>query len=140
MNKLSPDRGQLRRVVFFAGSAFFLFGGWGVLANMQHGTGKSLSAGLTQGLLSLVSTAILTTAMEALFRRLSPGAARFIATGLGPITAAQLLMAVAHFFTGTPEIMATMLPSIVVGYSYSLAYATGLTRRYRQLSEDKIAS
>jgi len=132
MNKHSPDAGQLRRVVFFAVSAFLLYGGWAVFANLDHGLHDSLSAGLTQGLLSLASTAILTSAMETVFRRLSPGVARFLAAGLGPTTATLLLMAVIHFVTGTPEILATMLPSIVVGYAYSIIYAAGLTRRQRQ--------
>ncbi len=137
MNKHSSDGGQFRRVVFFAASAFLLYGGWGVIANLHHGRSKSLSAGLTQGLLSLVSTAILTSAMETVFRRLSPGVVRFVAAGLGPVTAALLLMAVVHFFTGTPEIVATMLPSIVIGYAYSIIYAAGLTRRCRQSANTK---
>ena len=138
MNKHSHDAGQLRRVVFFSVSAFFSFGGWAVFANMQHGLSKKLSAGLTQGLLSLISTAILTSAMETVFGRLSPGVTRFVATGLGPITATLFLMTVAHIVTGTPEIVATMLPSVVVGYTYSLIYAAGLTRRCRQSADAEI--
>ena len=132
MNKHSFDAGQIRRVLFFAVSAFLLYGGWAVFANLRHGRHTSLTAGLTQGLLSLVSTVILTSAMETVFSRLSPGVARFMATGLGPITTTLLLMAVIHFVTGTPEIAATMLPSIVVGYAYSIIYAAGLTWRCRQ--------
>ena len=131
MDKRSLSLGQVSRVVFFSVSAFFIFGGWGVVANLQHDLHERLLAGLTQGLLSLVSTAILTSAMEMVFGRLSPGVARFMSTGLGPITTTLLLMAAAHSVTGTPEVMATMLPSIVVGYSFSLIYAAGLTRRYR---------
>ncbi|MDA1050548.1 MAG: hypothetical protein O3C40_08705 [Planctomycetota bacterium] len=138
MNKHSLNTGQLRRVVFFAVSAFLIFGGWGVFANWHHDMHKRLSAGLTQGLLSLVSTVILTSAMETVFRRLSPGVARFMATGLGPITATLFLMAFAHFVTGTPEIVATMLPSLVVGYAYSLIYAAGLTRHRRQSADTDI--
>lgn len=138
MNKHSSDTGQIRRVLFFAVSAFLLYGGWAVFANLRHGRHTSLSAGLTQGLLSLVSTVILTSAMETVFSRLSSGVARFIATGLGPTTAVLLLMAAAHFVTGTPEIVATMLPSIVVGYAYSLIYAAGLTRRCRRSADTEI--
>ena len=32
---------------------------------------------------------------------------------------------------GNSKVAATMLPSIVVGYSFSFIYAAGLTRRYR---------
>jgi hypothetical protein len=138
MNQRSAAPGQFLRIVFFSVSAFFIFGGWGVYANVQHGLHKQLSAGLTQGLLSLVSTAILTSAMEMVFGRLSPGATRFMMTGVGPITTTLLLMAVAHLLTGTPEILATMLPSIVVGYAYSLSYAAGLTRRCRLITGSEI--
>lgn len=138
MNQRSAAPGQLIRIVFFSVSAFFIFGGWGVYANVQHGLHQKLSAGLMQGLLSLVSTAILTSAMEMVFGRLSPGVARFMTTGVGPITTTLLLMAVAHLLTGTPEILATMLPSIVVGYAYSLSYAAGLTRRCRLITGSEI--
>jgi hypothetical protein len=138
MNQRSAAPGQFLRIVFFSVSAFFIFGGWAVFANMQHGLHQKLSAGLTQGLLSLVSTAILTSAMEMVFGRLSPGATRFMMTGVGPITTTLLLMAVAHLLTGTPEILATMLPSIVVGYAYSLSYAAGLTRRCRLITGSEI--
>ncbi|MBP87033.1 MAG: hypothetical protein CMJ64_10010 [Planctomycetaceae bacterium] len=124
--------------MFFSVSAFLTFGGWAVFANLHQGLHKSLPAGLTQGLLSLVSTAILTSTMETVFARLSPGVARFMATGLGPTTATLLLMAIVHFVTGTSEIVATMLPPIAVGYAYSLIYAAGLTRRRRQSADTAI--
>jgi hypothetical protein len=138
MNKHSPDGGQLRRVAFFAVTALLLYGGWAIHANWQHGLPKSLSAGLTQGLLSLVSTVILTSAMETVFRRLSPGVGRFMATGLGPTTVALLLMAIVHSLTGTSEIVTTMLPPLAIGYAYSLIYAAGLTRSRRQLADVKL--
>ena len=132
MNRHSPDAGQLRRTVIFSICAFLMYGGWAAFANLQHGLGKSLMAGLTQGSLSFVSTAILTTAMEMVFSRMSAGVARFLAAGVGPITIALLLMVGIHFFTGTPEIVTTMLPPTIVGYAYSLIYAAGLTRRHHQ--------
>ncbi|MBC8354001.1 MAG: hypothetical protein H8E66_18555 [Planctomycetes bacterium] len=138
MNKRSLAVGRVRRVVIFSACAFLMYGGWATFANSSHGLYKSLLAGLTQGSLSLVSTAVLTSLMETVFSRMSPGVTRFLAAGMGPTTATLLLMTVVHFATGTPEIMATMLPSIVVGYAYSLIYAAGLTRRHRQLADTTI--
>lgn len=76
--------------------------------------------------------------METVFRRLPPGAVRFMVTGLGPITAALLLMAAVHFVMGTPEIVASMLPPIVVGYAYTLLYAAGLTRSRRSTNMEVV--
>ena len=113
MNKRSLAVGRVRRVVIFSACAFLMYGGWATFA-------------------------VLTSLMETVFSRMSPGVTRFLAAGMGPTTATLLLMTVVHFATGTPEIMATMLPSIVVGYAYSLIYAAGLTRRHRQLADTTI--
>lgn len=131
MTEPSPDSGRMRRVTVLAVGAFVLYGGWAVFANWEHGTEAALLAGVTQGALSLASTIVLTTAMEWVFARLSAGVHRFLATGLGPMTVSLLIMALGHVLAGTPEILATMLPSITVGYAFTLLYAATLTRTDR---------
>lgn len=124
MRSLSPTR----RIVLSSIAAFVLYGGWAVFANWSHGLRAGLLADLAQGSMSFLSTALLTTGIEKIFAGMSAGALRYLAAATIPITLTLLLMAIVHRLAGTPEIAATMAPSILIGYLFSFAYAGGLAR------------
>ena len=134
MEKSTLEQAQRRRVILSAVAAFVLYGGWAILANYDHGLTKAFTAGLTQGLMSMVSTAFLTAGMEWIFAACSAGALRYFTTGLTPITLVLVIMTALHLAIGTPEVLVTMLPSAIIGIAYSMVYATGLTRTQRDLA------
>ena len=128
----SLTHAQQKRILFFSVGAFFLYGGWAVFANSQHGLRRGLLSGFAQGLMSLLSTALLTTGIERLFLWLEPGRGRFWMAGLGPCWAVCSLMSLVHWLLGTPEVLKTIMPSVVVGTLFAISYTLGLTRLERQ--------
>jgi len=99
-----------RRSLLVSAGALLLYGAWAVFANRAHGGTVALRAGLTQGLVSFLTTLTLATLMEAVHKRLRPGAQAI----LGTVAAATALAAgfgiALHLAMGTPEILRSLAP------------------------------
>jgi hypothetical protein len=121
-------RGLLPGVLAFAG-----YGGWAAFANVKHGARAAVAAGCTQGLMSFTVTTFMTLAMGSVFRRLPSGGLRLLLTALGPCSLVLVLMATIHDLVGTPEILRTILPSAIVGYTYCGMYTGGLHARAKRM-------
>ena len=115
-------RAAVARVLVMGAGAFVLYGGWAFHANYDYGVDVRLRAGFVQGSATFVSTLVLTTAMEVVFRRCEPGRARFWITALGPQLAMTLVTIGVHTLAGTPEILATIAPPFVIGGIYAAVY------------------
>ena len=120
-------RGSWRALVLGVGAAL-LYGSWAYFANLNAGADRGLRAGLVQALLSFTATVALVVLMERLFAiGGSPGRGFWLA-GPGSSSVAALVMASAHGIAGTPHLLLTIAPSLVIGTAFCFAYAAGLRR------------
>lgn len=110
-----------------SGWSALLWGGWVLVANWGHGPSAAVAAGLTQGLVSLTVTSVMTVTLELVSR----ACAGTLAKLLWPTAASVLLHALytltAHWLAGTPALVASVAPVIALGgVGFSLAYSAAL--------------
>lgn len=111
--------------------AFALYGGWTLFANWHHGSATALRSAIVQGLFSALLTFVLVLAMEALHRRLAHhrhGAALTILICAGTC---QGTTAAIHLAIGTPELLTTLAPTILIGGAFIITYVLALHRATR---------
>lgn len=118
----------LVRVVLMALGAALLYGGWAVAVNWSHGLDATVRAGAAQVAYSVTTTALMSSLMEAVFARLPPGKLRVwktagIASGVGMVA-----LTTVHLIARTPELLLTVLPSIIMGTLFALLYCLNLGR------------
>lgn len=106
-----------------ATGAAILYGSWAGFSNREHGTWVALEACLLQGALSFLSTLTLVLVLEALFRQGGRALAGFLLATVGTISLMSAVMTTAHWVAGTPNLVTTIAPSIVVGSVFFIAYA-----------------
>ncbi|MCR9213293.1 MAG: hypothetical protein NXI13_06210 [Proteobacteria bacterium] len=100
--------------------AFFLWGGWALYANAEHGTVSQLVAAATQGTMSLLITLFILRMITGFkahqaFKQRSkylPGIVTFLITSSGLIGV--------HLVMQTPNIAATTLPPLSVALIFCL--------------------
>ncbi|MAM91774.1 MAG: hypothetical protein CMI15_09910 [Opitutaceae bacterium] len=106
-------------------SAFFIL--WGVYINWNYGTEAIIQVGVTQGIISFVSTFISSDALQRLYRTIK----RFGWHGSINVPVGFLLIngAIfgAHFLAGTPRILPTMAPGLIVSVFFCSAYTYRLS-------------
>ncbi len=107
-------------------SAALLYGSWAYFANHNEGEDAGLVAALVQGLLSFTATVVLVVLLERLFAAGRSPARGFWLAGLGSSSIAALVMASVHGIAGTPQLLLTIAPSLVIGTTFSFVYAAGL--------------
>ena len=108
--------------------AFVLFGGWAAFANREHGIAHVVRAGLAQGSFSFISSTCSVLLLEYLYG-LGRTPARQVVLGAA-VTPAIILgaMTVGHLIAGTPNVVATLLPSWVSGLAFCIVYSLTLRR------------
>jgi hypothetical protein len=126
--RASPARARsTARACVTAVVAALVYGAWAGFSNREHGIGVALEAGLVQGALSFLSTMTFVLVLEALFR-LGGGAVQgFLLAAGGTISLMIAVMTTAHRMAGTPNLVTTIAPSIVVGSIFFVAYAWRLS-------------
>lgn len=127
--RLSSAGPRVARLVLMA---VLLYGGWAAFANHAHGAAAALRAGLTQGVSSGITTLLIGAIIEALHAALPPRRRALVATLVAASHTALLHVAL-HLAAGTPEILRTVLPSVVLGYAFAGAYAGSLSGRSLRL-------
>jgi hypothetical protein len=113
--------------------AFFLWGGWALYANAEHGMVRQLVAAATQGTMSLLITLFILKIITGFranqtFKHRSkylPGIVTFLITSSGLIGI--------HLVMQTPNIAATTLPPLSVAFIFCLYTC-------HKLSTQKVAS
>lgn len=114
---------SLARALLTAIVAGFLYGGWAVLSNWAHPLAIALRAGAVQFGLSFLSTLTLILLLEALFRLGKTPTHGFWFAVIGTNACVIPLMGSAHWLNGTPNIMTTIAPSVLIGASFFTVYA-----------------
>ncbi len=98
--------------------AAITYGSWSAYSNSEHGVHASINAGLTQGMVSFISTWLLRTIVFALFNRLNePSATKVFAI----CSAGMIALPVStHLMSNTPNIVQAIAPSMIIGHCYLL--------------------
>lgn len=112
-----------RRIARLMVLAFFVYGGWAAWANHHHGFAVSLRSFGVQGLSSATTTLLMGGVIEALRARIGSGPARGMLSAVLATAAAICFHLSLHLVAGTPEIVRTVAPSVVVGFAFASAYA-----------------
>lgn len=130
-----------RKALLISCGAFFIQGSWAVYANREFGWGKSLPAGLVQGLCSFAMTYLSTILIEYIL--FAAGAAAktlgFTAASASTIVFIAAAQSLAHWLAGTPHIIKTILPAVVIGGIYSIVYALGRVFLGRQREKQAVS-
>ena len=116
------------RVAAMAVGAGSLYGLWAAFANRLHGTDEMVRAGIAQGLSSALTTLIISSGIEAVFRVVPHPKLRVLAAVTIPPTLSLSVHVVAHLLNGTPEIAAAVAPSLLVAYGFAVLYVGGLLK------------
>lgn len=104
-------------IIQFGAPAFaaLFYGGWATYCNWAYDMKVALTAGLVQGGFAFTSTLILTSLVLYLLKRNNATFTRVFAQSSFPLVTIPALL---HFLAGTPNILAAMLPGLVVGHIY----------------------
>jgi hypothetical protein len=121
-----------RRVALLTAAAAVLYGSWATVANASHGIAVAGRAGAVQGLSSAFTTLIISGLAETIFvaARTPPWSARWrvaLTAGIPPLCSSSVHV-VAHLLNGTPELVRTIFPSVVMGFVFGGIYAWRLAR------------
>jgi len=117
-----------RRVALMCGLAFFVYGGWAYGVNFGHGAAVARAAGLAQGVSSTISTLIITSLIELCLKAFGRQRGGWLLAWLVPPTLTGLMHAGFQWAVGTPEIVLTVLFSVVMGYGFAGVYVRGVLR------------
>jgi hypothetical protein len=114
------------RIIVPPVSGFLFYGAWAMWVNYSHGWDYAITAGLTQGTYSFTITLLLAVVVEWLFIRL----ANVYLRSLWIFLVAAILLASTsvgvNILTGTPEVLWTVLPGLMVSLTYTVVYIIGL--------------
>jgi len=118
-------RDDRRRSVAIAALFALFFGTWALCANLAHGLPRGLEAALVQACMSFSMSFCIVEGMHAMERALGTSPWARVATAFVPSLAADAVIATAHLCAGTPEILRTILPGLVLGTVSSCLYVAG---------------
>jgi hypothetical protein len=121
-------RAARARVARLTLAAAALFGTWAFAANARHGGGLALRAAAVQALSSATTTLVISGGIEALARWLAGRRGGLLLVVLVPPSASSSVHLLAHLANGTPEVLRTIAPSVLMGYAFAALYALGLRR------------
>ncbi|APR76462.1 Hypothetical protein A7982_01809 [Minicystis rosea] len=108
--------------------AALVYGGWAFAVNLQHGAAPAVRAGCLQGASSATTTLVVSGAVERLYAARAGRPLQRIVAWLVPALLGACLHLTIHVIAGTPEILITILPSVVLGVVFAGTYVLGLMR------------
>ncbi len=134
------QRRSLGRSLISACYAATIYGGWGFYANYAHGTAIALRVMLAQAAVSFAMTFVTTMLIEALLARLGHRWYGVAQTIVYTFLLCQLAVLLVHLGVGTPEIVRTMAPNLLIGATFTTVYTLGLSRMTRPQATPPAAS
>lgn len=130
--RVAPRRaGSRRRALLVGGAAFLLFGSWALFANRAHPWPAMARAALAQGVFSFLSSTFSVLLLEYLYGLGSTPARRIALAAIGTPATILLAMTCGHLVAGTPNVVATLLPSWISGSIFAVVYTLNLRRLER---------
>ena len=119
----SPLCGSLKESVGISVLAALGFIAWGLWVNWEHGMASRIQVALTQGGISFIAT----LGSAELLRKISGITRSWLWTGVIGWVFINALVFLAHWISGTPEILNTMVPGMLGGVFFCFGYG----RRFR---------
>jgi hypothetical protein len=133
---LAPERNERidtgRRKLVLAVGAAVMYGSWAFVANVSRG-GGAWRAAVAQAILSFVSTMTISIVMEAAYGRSGTPKARAIRAAAAGCATTCVMTTAVHLAVGTPNLVVTVVPVLVIGSTYCVLYSIGLLRLDRRL-------
>ena len=125
---LRPNREALLRSLWPALAALMGYGAWAYYINAVYEPALALRAGLIQGSYAFVLTLLASLLYEWLFAVLRNRALRKTLTvGAGLVLQLVTIVSI-HLVAGTPAILATVTPGLLIGGVYAALYVNLLGR------------
>ncbi len=106
--------------------AFLLWGGWSYYINGDEEFSIGVISGLTQGIVSFIITFIVVYAVTKIFNVLPESYFKPLLPACIVVSCIAILLVIIHTFVGTPHILATIAPSLTVGFLFCLFTTTQL--------------
>jgi hypothetical protein len=126
------------RGLVLAVGAGCMYGAWALWANLGHGAEAGWRAGGTQFFVSFVVTLTITTVMEQVHARLASRAGRMLGAIAASVGTTVTFTLALHWASGTPEILPTVVPVLLLGSLYCIAYVVNLERELGRRAEKAI--
>lgn len=124
-----PRARSLVRALSLATAGSVAYGGWAGFANSDHGARAAWLAGLTQAAMSFVTTFLLTLLGDWILRRCARVWTQLAAAVLVTPAVVAVVLASVHLAARTPNVRLTILPSVVGGTVFCVAYVAARRTR-----------
>lgn len=110
-------RGLLSGLFFTA-----LWSSWAYYANLAHGAAAARKAAITQGSFTIINAFLFTVIMEYMFSIGKTTLMRVILAFVLPNSIVAVVLTSLHYYRGTPNVVATVSPSLIIVAVLSLGY------------------
>ncbi len=110
-------RGILSGLFFTA-----LWSSWAYYANMAYGVEAARKAAITQGSFTIVNAFLFTVIMEYMFSIGKTAFTRLLLAFVLPNSIVAVVLTSLHYYRGTPNVLTTVAPSLVIVAALSLGY------------------
>ena len=104
-----------------AAIAGIAYGAWAYIVNMDHDQDASIMAACMQGISSFIFTLIITSIALKLYIYCHDSKQGIIFGWIGSVALLIIFPALLHYLVGTPDIIETVAPGIIIGSVYILA-------------------
>lgn len=118
--------------IFSALAAFFGYGGWAYYINHKADPSMGLISAITQGISSFSITFITAYAVSGIYCAIQSKLWRILMPAIILVSILIVFLCIVHSVIGTPRILFTIIPSILITFLFCLATAYKL-----ELSEKK---
>lgn len=108
----------------FLSGMFFtaLWSSWAYYANFGYGALAAQKAAITQGSFTIINAFLFTVIMEYMFSIGKTRLARLLLAFVLPNSIVMVVLTSLHYYRGTPNVLATVSPSLIIVALLSLAY------------------
>jgi hypothetical protein len=118
----APPARSLSRSLVLAVLGGLSYGAWAAYANAEHGVDAAVRAGVTQGALSFATTFGITVVGDSALRWFRRGAAQLAAVIVTTPAMMGAALTTIHTWSGTPDVVETILPSVIGGTVFATMY------------------
>lgn len=122
MTQRNPRTAILKRGLINSALFCVIWGGWAYYANSGHGHAAALEAARAQAAFTVVNAFIYSVMLEAVFHRIPRALWRNLATFAIPNAVLTAALTGVHWLAGTPALLETVLPQLLIIYGISLVY------------------
>lgn len=121
------------QIFFTSLSAAIGYGLWAIFANFEHGAHAWAMAGAVQAIYAFVATMSVSKVAHWIFLKYECGIKGVTMGFLASFVVMLSIPLAVHNFAGTPDVLETILPGLIIGSIYLISYLIGLDWKLRVL-------